>query len=313
MMAPDPRLAVLLATYRGADWLVPQLDSIGAQTRVPDLILASDDASDDDTCAVLDGWAAAHAGIAMTRLDGPGQGAAANFLSLIARAPADIDRLAFADQDDVWLPGKLERACDALDAAGEETPVLYCTRILICDADLGTRRPSPVWPRPPSFANALAQNIATGSTIVLNRAATDLVRRAGARVGAAQVPAHDWWMYQIVTGAGGRIIWDAEPQVLYRQHGGNLMGDNAGLAARLHRVTQLLSGTYADWTDRNIAALVAARDLLTPQAAATLDDLARARRGGPLRRVAALRRLDLHRQGRVGQAALYMAAALGRF
>ena len=42
--------------------------------------------------------------------------------------------------------------------------------------------------------------------------------------------AHDWWAYQLVSGAGGTVIYDPEPFVAYRQHAGNLIGGNQGLA-----------------------------------------------------------------------------------
>ena len=46
------------------------------------------------------------------------------------------------------------------------------------------------------------------------------------------VVAHDWWAYQLVSGAGGTVIYDPEPLVAYRQHSGNLIGGNLGLRAK---------------------------------------------------------------------------------
>ena len=47
-----------------------------------------------------------------------------------------------------------------------------------------------------------------------------------------RVVAHDWWAYQLVSGAGGTVIYDPEPTVDYRQHGANLIGGNQGLRAK---------------------------------------------------------------------------------
>lgn len=303
-------LAVLMATCRGAAWLGPQLDSIAVQTRPPDVILVSDDGSDDGTCALLDDFAGRHPELDLSRLAGPCTGAADNFLSLVRRTPSDIDRVAFADQDDVWLPGKLERAMVALDACDRTVPVMYCARIFICDSKLRRRVPSRLPPRALGFRNALIQNIATGSTIVLNRAALQLAREAAALTGP--VVMHDWWLYQIVTGAGGRVLFDPEPQVLYRQHATNLMGANRGAKARITRAGQLLSGVYSGWNRCNLAALDAARHLLTPDNAAIRDAFARTRTGHLRDRVGGLHRQGLYRQGRLGQMALYLAAALDR-
>jgi hypothetical protein len=39
-----------------------------------------------------------------------------------------------------------------------------------------------------------------------------------------QVASHDWWVYQLVKGAGGNVYYDPEPTILYRQHAGCLVG-----------------------------------------------------------------------------------------
>lgn len=308
------RLAILIATYEGAARLRPQLDSLAAQTRRPDLILSSDDSVTGATAAVLEAFAAATPDLPMRRLEGPRAGAAANFLSLITRTPADIDRIAFADQDDVWLPGKLARASDLLDAAdagAAQRPRLYCGRVSVCDDDLVPYRTTSVPPRGPSFRNALTQNIATGHTIVLNRAALDLARAAAARGGVPVV--HDWWLYQLVTGAGGQILFDpGPPQVLYRQHQTNLIGINSGMRARARRLGKLWDGTYGAWNAVNLKLLSGVADLLTPENARLVEAFAAARGAGLAGRVRAIHRLGLYRQGRAGQTSLYAAALLKR-
>ncbi|MEM8576516.1 MAG: glycosyltransferase family 2 protein [Pseudomonadota bacterium] len=294
---------ILMAVYNGGAALAEQLDSIAAQKDVAWHLFASDDGSSDNSRAVLDAFAEGHP---VTRLDGPGQGGTANFLSLIAQAPEGW--VAFCDHDDVWLPDKLARAQAAL--AGIEGPALYCARTWIVDADLQNRRLSAARPRPPGFANALVQNIASGNTTVLNPAGAALLRRHAA--GAAGVEVHDWWAYLLITGAGGRVVHDDRPALLYRQHGANMIGANDTTRARLHRIRRLLAGDFADWNRRNIAALHSARADLTPQNAAVLDAFAELPRLPVHRRLAALRRLGLYRQGRMGQAALWLAALLGR-
>lgn len=309
-----PRLAVLLATYDGGAWIAAQLDSLAAQTRQPDLVLVSDDGSKDGTRDLIDAFAVQNPDLAVRQLDGPGQGAAANFLSLIRRCPADVTHMAFADQDDVWLPAKLERAMAHLEQAeatmGADVPLLYCARILICDQTLTHRRINRGPRRATGFRNALTQNVATGNTIVLNAAATTLARQAAARTDRLIV--HDWWLYQLVTGAGGHVVFDDEPQTLYRQHSGNMIGANSGLVARLRRVRQLLSGVYTEWNDANIAALRAASDLLHPDNAALVEAFAALRRRKAFGRLAGLRRLGLYRQGLAGQVSLLVAAFLGK-
>jgi len=292
-----------MAVYNGGAALAPQLASIAKQTCTDWHLHASDDGSTDNSLGVLAAFAETHPA---TLHHGPGQGATANFLFLVDRAPAGW--LAFADQDDIWLPDKLARAHAALEAA--QGPALYCARTWVVDADLNNRRLSPARPRPPGFPNALVQNIAAGNTIVLNPAGAALLRAHVA--GAQDVVVHDWWAYQLISGAGGQIVHDDAPALLYRQHGANMIGANDSTGARLRRIGMLLSGVFSDWNRRNVTALQAARNALTPENAALLDAFAALPHLSLPQRFWRLKRLGLYRQGRAGTAALWLAALLGR-
>ena len=85
--------------------------------------------------------------------------------------------------------------------------------------------------RPAGFPASLTQNVATGCTVMLNRAAARLVAASRPSTGTL----HDWWAYLLVTAAGGRLIQDEEPVVLYRQHAQNLVGAPASMAPPRHR------------------------------------------------------------------------------
>ena len=121
--------------------------------------------------------------------------------------------------------------------------------------------------------------------------------------------AHDWWAYQLVSGAGGTVIYDPAPMVGYRQHGRNLIGGNQGMRARGTRLRQLFAGRLAEWTDVNLAALEAAAPLLTPEARAKVALMRRMREPGLFARFALLRRLALYRQTRAGTLSLWLATA----
>jgi glycosyltransferase involved in cell wall biosynthesis len=308
------RVTILMALYNGAPHLQAQLDSFAAQDWADWDLLVSDDGSGDAGPEIVRAFAAAQPKRAVRLISGPKQGFARNFLHLIAEA-GDGSAVAIADQDDVWLPAKLSRAMAVLADHAQDQPLLYCARTHIVAPDLTPLALSPRWPRPFGFANALVQNVAAGNTIVLNRAALHLAQEAGRRAaaaGAADVAAHDWWLYQLVTGAGGLVVRDDAPVLLYRQHPQNEMGRNDTLSAWRARLAKVMSGTFADWNRRNIAALTAAGDLLTPEARHLLADFARLRQRGLFGRLAGLRRAGLYRQTRGAQAVLWLAAALGR-
>jgi glycosyltransferase involved in cell wall biosynthesis len=304
-------VAVLLAVRNGMPHLPTQLDSIAAQTHPDWHLIAGDDASSDASPAALAAFAAAHPG-RVRIVEGPRRGAAAHFLHLLALAGPTVPHAAFSDQDDVWLPFRLARAVAALAAVPARTPALYCARTLICDAALNRLAEAPHWPRPLGFANALVQNACAGNTIVLNRAALTLAQAAAPAALRAGIAVHDWWLYLLVSGAGGQVIRDREPVLLYRQHAGNHMGRNDTAAAALARLRRIAAGDWGDWIGRNIAALTPEAHRLTPESRAMLAAFDAARRSGPVGRLAAIRRLGLYRQTRAGQAALWLAALLGR-
>lgn len=300
-------VTILMALYQGAPFLEAQLDSIAAQG-VDWRLTVSDDGSTDEGPAIVARFAARHPG-RVQLVNGPRQGAAANFRALLQGVPAGGGLVALADQDDVWLPGKLDRALARLGTIAGTQPALYCSRVAVTDAALrpiGQSRPH----HPPSFRHALVQNQVQGNTVVLNRAALRLVQAADPLTPG--IVMHDWWIYQLVTGAGGAVIQDDAATVLYRQHGANVVGSNGSNRARLGSFARMLAGGHRDWSAQTLAALDPVRHLLTPDSRAALDQFSALHHGGLGTRLGAMRAGRFERQGAVSQAALWLAAALGR-
>jgi glycosyltransferase involved in cell wall biosynthesis len=302
-----PRVAVLMCTMQGQRFLAEQLNSIATQTHPNWEIWASDDGSDDHTHAILEHyqehWGKDHLSIH----SGPAVGSTANFLSLTCRADIDTEFFAYADQDDIWESDKLERAVSWLQTVPRNIPALYGSRTQLVDERNQYIGYSPLFTRSPSFENALVQNVAGGNTMVFNRAARDLLRRAGDQV---QVVAHDWWAYMVITGCGGRVHYDPYPTVRYRQHGDNQVGSNQSWGARLVRLRLLLKGRFRAWTDANILALQSVRPLLTEQNRMTLDDFEKSRQGDLWTRLSGLWSVGLYRQTILGNLGLIAAALL---
>ena len=304
-MAAPAHVAILMGTRNGARFLRAQLTTIAAQSHRDWSLIVSDDASTDETRAILAAFAAEVGGNRVVVREGPRQGFAANFLSLAGDPGILADFYAFADQDDLWHPDRLARGLSRIGDLAADRPALTGGRTRLvdeADAHLGL---SPEFRLPPSFENALVQSIAGGNTMLFNAAAKRLFEAAADVV----VVAHDWWAYQLVSGAGGTVLYDPEPFVLYRQHAGNLIGKNQGMRAQGKRLRLLLAGQMAEWTDTNLAALERAAALLTPEAAAKVALLRDARARGLLARLALLRRLALYRQTRAGTASLWFAGA----
>lgn len=281
----SPRVNILLSTYNGARFLQAQLESFSAQHYGNWILHWRDDGSTDDSVAMIRSYAEAlpPGRCVESPSSGPHMGAAESFLTLLGEC-ADADAIAFADQDDVWLPRKLQNAVEHIAEAGEH-PVLYCARQLLVDEALRGQKLSIMHDRAPGFPASLAQNIATGNTLVMNRAAAALV--AGMKPPEHTV--HDWWSYIVVSACGGRIIFDARPQVLYRLHPHNLIGSAHSMPGRALAAIRRGPRVFMTMMRRHVDALAGHAAQLTPQARHELRIIQSALQGGIRARITALR------------------------
>lgn len=291
------RIAVLLSTFEGEPYLGEQLESFLAQTHRDWVLYWRDDGSSDATVALVDAFARGPASGRVVALPAPEghRGAIESFMRLLRAALAaepGAEALAFADQDDVWLPEKLARGRAALARVPAQIPALYCARQVLVDERL--RRIGLSFPvsHQPGFPAALAQNVATGCTVMLNRA-------AGALIAASEPPPatmHDWWSYLLIAAAGGWLLPDDTPVVLYRQHASNLVGAPSNLRRRALAALRRGPAVFMRLFREHIAALHAHSHLLSPQARRDLAAIQLALRGGLFDRAAALRMSGLRRQ-----------------
>ena len=308
VIEPDgasPRVAVLLCTKQGEAFLQEQLDSIGRQTHTSWAVYASDDGSQDATPAILQDFKRRVGERKLAILRGPHMGFVANFLSLVCNPEIDADFYAYADQDDIWEDDKLARAVQFLQTVPGSVPAVYCSRTSNVDETNTCIGHSPLFTKPPGFANALVQNIGGGGTMVFNQAACQLLRLAGPHV---QVATHDWWTYLLVTGCGGRVFYDPAPTVRYRQHGLNLVGAGNGWLARVYRARQVFQGRFVTCTDQDFAALQRIEHMLTPRNKSLLAEFAQARQTTVLGRMTSLRRSGVYRQTLFSNLGLVIAA-----
>lgn len=303
-------VAVLLALYNGERFLGDQLESLARQTHRNWSLSIRDDRSSDNSVPIAQAFRATMPGRDIRIWSGEHLGFSRNFLALLSSLDPTTDFFAYCDQDDIWHCDKLARAVDRLSEIPAGVPALYCGPTIVTDARLRTIGRSPHFKAPPSFRNALVQNIAGGNTMVANRAALQILKQAAEYLGP--IPAHDWWTYQVMSAAGGTIILDSEPMVKYRQHGHNNIGSNRGLRAKLRRLDGMLRGDLARWSEQNTNALAAIPKLMTPKNRDLLYDFMELRELDLRPRLRAIRRLGLKRQTRAGQAGLWAAAALGK-
>lgn len=220
------------------------MESIAAQREVRVFLVVSDDASTDGTRAVLADWENRLPMTVLPPLPERLGSAHKNFLRLIRDTdPADADFFALADQDDIWLPGKLSRAAACLDAHAADG---YSSNVTAFWPD--GRRVLIDKAQPQRRFDHLFSAPGPGCTFVLPRAVflrlQAFVRRDFARLQSLWM--HDWLIYAFVRAGGGRWYIDPEAQLLYRQHGGNAVGANVGWRAARQRLARIRSGAFRD-------------------------------------------------------------------
>ncbi len=220
---------ILLATYNGAAFLAEQLASLFAQTIQDFCVFVADDGSNDDTCSIITAFKAHHKKrlIILPRRRGGPRGAMGNFAYLLANTPP-ADYIFFCDQDDVWLPQKLELTLKKFrqyEENGYSGPLLVHSAHLLSDEHLKPMRPtlasltvSEKARASHSFGALLQQNVVTGCTMAINRALFSLLKPL-----PEEALMHDYWL-ALLAAACGKIAFITTPTLYYRQHGRNSIG-----------------------------------------------------------------------------------------
>lgn len=301
-------ICILMCTFQGEKHLLEQLESIRKQTYQKWRLFVSDDGSTDSTLAILHNFQASLEMGQMEIFDGPRKGFAENFMSLLLNPSINGSYYAFSDQDDLWFNEKLSEAVSKFQSLPEEVnqPTVYASARFLANVNLkligveGSKRIVP------SFKNALVQNIAGGNTIVLNK----LMRDVLLRIGTVEVVSHDWWVYLVCTGVGGRFYYDRKPHLLYRQHSNNIIGSGYSWGACLSRWIQFFGGRYRRWIDINLNALKCAKWALTKDNVFTMERLASLREKPGPARVLELFNSGIHRQSWLGTVGLLFACLL---
>lgn len=224
---------VLLSSYNGENYIKEQIDSILAQKGVAVKLLVRDDGSSDGTVELLRNYELSYDNIQI--MYGCNIGVIESFFALI-NAAEETDYIAFADQDDVWLPDKLLRAVTLLEernpqCPNDTEPMVYCSARQLVDENLNPLPSAIKYPQVQSvFGNALVENMCTGCTCVMNKKMLQLLD--GYKPDYTIM--HDFWIY-LVGSCFGTVLYDEESRILYRQHGGNELGEASSLIGNYKR------------------------------------------------------------------------------
>lgn len=256
------KVQILMSTYNGEKYLVEQIESILKQDYTNFSLLIRDDGSTDNTVTIIEKYAKVDCRI--TYYHGNNIGVINSFFDLLKNADITMDYYSLSDQDDVWKVDKLSRAVEKLKI-NKAIPTLYCGNVILVNQALqpivSTIRKAKIIP---NFGNALVENINFGCTSVFNSELLDLVKK--------HIPEftimHDWWLY-LSASAFGKVIYDEESFILYRQHEDNVIGSKTnyydefknrlknfkGNRGRVSRQAREFSRLYQIEHDKNVLLL----------------------------------------------------------
>lgn len=262
------KVAILLGTYNGEKYIGELLDSIFDQTFQEFCIYIHDDGSTDSTMEVINRYRLNKPNN-IKIINAPRTGSARNnFFFLMKKVEAQY--ILFCDQDDIWLPNKIEllyRNIQMLEAKNKEYPCLVWTDMKVVDSNLNVISNSfssytRLKPTEISVDRVLVYGKAAGCSIMINNNLLKIVRKAKE---IDKIIMHDRWIMLIAVMIG-KVRYINIPTVLYRQHGNNSVGavkktnkDIYNSIKRLFKLKQLKITQLS--LNRNINQCAALRDI----------------------------------------------------
>lgn len=229
-----PTISVALCTYNGSRYLREQLESIKAQTHLPQELVICDDCSTDDTAALVAAFAAAAPFEVRFEVNERNLGSTLNFERAIQLCQGEI--IALCDQDDVWRARKLARIAERF-AAQPQLGLVWS------DADLVDKNLQPLggllWnatftseeqamvARGEALEVMLRRNVVTGATAAFRASFKDVVLP----IPTTTHLLHDGWIALIISMLAPVGFID-EPLISYRQHANQQLGVAASLASQ---------------------------------------------------------------------------------
>lgn len=215
-------IAILMATYNGEKYLREQIDSLIAQTYQNWKLYIHDDGSVDSTLEIISDYSLKYRNKIIVVQDnikhrGPSQ----SFLWLLEQI--DAEYYMFCDQDDVWLPNKVEVSYKTLIKSPSNLPAISFSDLYITDAKLNIIANS-MW-RYRKMINLIGTKFllctpqVTGCTIIINKLGRDVALSY-----KDSIAMHDIIVALSIVANEGLYIPIFESLIYYRQHSNNVLG-----------------------------------------------------------------------------------------
>jgi len=229
-------IEVLLATYNGEPFIREQLNSLMNQSFADFKIVIRDDGSTDNTLSIIHEYQQKFSDkISILKDNKKNVGATQNFGILLEQSTADY--IFFCDQDDVWLPHKIEVSLQKMKVLEQDNKAIPC--LVFSDMksidEAGNITADSVWqqlhlhPKYFTLNRLLVQNIPHGCTMLINKAMCNL---------ASPIPKeamlHDHWI-ALLAASCGKFDYINEPTLLLRNHTQNVTRKPTSVLQKIKR------------------------------------------------------------------------------
>lgn len=215
------KISVAIAAYKGENFIEEQLKSIMTQLSSSDEVVVSDDFPQGKTKEIVMRLGAEDGRIRY--IEGPAKGLIMNFENAINACTGDF--IFLADQDDVWLPDKVEKVCEKLEAGAD----LVLHNAMVTDGKLkiedtsffkshGTKT---------GFLNNLIKNSYMGCCMAFRKDLKEKIMPF-----PRNLPMHDQWI-GLIAEKTGKVSLVEKPLILYRRHGNNMTGGQTSLKQKI--------------------------------------------------------------------------------
>lgn len=218
---------IIICTYNGEKYISQQILSILRQKIPPVKIIISDDGSSDNTLEVIR-KELRNTSYQYQIIKGPRLGIIYNFLLSLKHTSSEY--IFLADQDDIWLPNKIETFLNNIKKTPKNNSfpkLFFSDSILFKDnIDIFSKSFFKYQGISSSFLNddsIIYKNCVQGASCCINKALKDLILSSLDQVNIKNLYMHDWWIALLAKYYGQSYFID-QPTLLYRQHHNNQIG-----------------------------------------------------------------------------------------
>ena len=214
------KVNILMSTYNGQQFLAEQIRSIQEQSYTDWTLFIRDDGSSDNTKEILKDFEHQDSRIHLIDSDkSDNLGVIKSFHKLVNHDRADY--YFFSDQDDVWLPNKLELSLKEAQNYLADLPLMVYMDLKVVNQDLKIMTESMVKSQShhanTELVQELTENTVTGGVAMINHALAEMWQETD------DILMHDWYL-ALLASAFGNLVFIDQPGELYRQHSDNVLG-----------------------------------------------------------------------------------------